>query len=516
MGQSIRQAFAAIAAARRLYQTRLFQDPNIVGLGSGYRSRDGKLTDEPALVAYVATKVPARRLSAERLLPRALTFYNPLDAINLTVATDVVEVGRVFAYAHTGRYRPAPGGVSIGHPSATAGTLGGYVLDERTGDVLLLSNNHVIAGQNACQAGDPILQQGPLDGGLGPDTLAHLERWVPLDFSAGGSNLVDAAVARPLDLSAIELAIAGLGAGPNAATAAQVGMAVQKSGRSTERTTGGLVTCVDATFRVDYSYTGSRVAWFHDAMIILGSEGFSQPGDSGSLILTEEADPRVTGLLFAGNASGTFSLANHIQHVFNLLEVGLVSALGEALRGTSWPDRRQDLARLGGILRSSETGGKVLGLFQRHNAELWRVLREHPDLREAAAQALSPLLEALHAAGSLEGVTLDRLLALQTRGVLLQLEPLVSLPLAKGLGWLRNALARCEERPLSDVLKELQGPIASPLPEEQPVAPPEGSLKRLWEAVGTRLAPALSPLSRVGEATALAKANILRMAQRSG
>jgi len=512
MARSIAQVFAAIAAARRLYEGRLFQDPNIVGLGSGYRRRDGELTDEPALVAYVATKVPVRRLSADRLLPRALTFYHPLEAVNLTVATDVVEVGRIFAYAHTGRYRPAPGGVSIGHPTATAGTLGGYVLDQRTGEVLLLSNNHVIAGQNACQAGDPILQQGPLDGGLEPDVLARLERWVPLDFAPNGSNLVDAAVARPVMLSAVELAILGLGAGPNAATAAQVGMAVQKSGRSTERTTGGRVASIDATFRVDYSYTGSRVAWFRDALIVLGPEGFSQPGDSGSLLLTEEADPKVMGLLFAGNASGAFSLGNHIQHVFNLLEVGLVSPLDEALRDTPWQGRCEDLSRLAEALRGSEAAAKVLALLQRHSAELWRILREHPDLREQAARALVPLLETLHAAGGLEGAKLERLEALQIRGLLDRLQSLASIPLGKGLAWLRGALARCEGQPLTELLKETEQPVALP-PQ---AAPPERNQGPKAAAPAAHWPGALARLLQGGRVSAAAAAAGPGKAQRSG
>ena len=42
------------------------------------------------------------------------------------------------------RYRPAPGGVSVGHPSITAGTLACRVLDKVSGEVIGgLSNNHV-------------------------------------------------------------------------------------------------------------------------------------------------------------------------------------------------------------------------------------------------------------------------------------------------------------------------------------------------------------------------------------
>src|SRR3989449_7150169 len=82
--------------------------------------------------------------------------------------------------SRTRRIRPAPGGVSIGHIQITAGTLG--ILARRNGRPVILSNNHVLANQNAGRVGDPILQPGPADGGRLQDTIARLVDFVPIQF----------------------------------------------------------------------------------------------------------------------------------------------------------------------------------------------------------------------------------------------------------------------------------------------------------------------------------------------
>jgi len=60
--------------------------------------------------------------------------------------------------------RPAPIGVSTGHPRVTAGTIGCRVKDS-SGRVYALSNNHVYAWENKASAGDNVLQPGAYDGG---------------------------------------------------------------------------------------------------------------------------------------------------------------------------------------------------------------------------------------------------------------------------------------------------------------------------------------------------------------
>src|SRR2546428_7451149 len=76
----------------------------------------------------------------------------------------------------TDLWRPAPGGVSVGHVRITAGTLGGVVrVGGRRG---VLSNNHVLANFGAARIGGPILQPRPAGSGARAHSIATLERVV--------------------------------------------------------------------------------------------------------------------------------------------------------------------------------------------------------------------------------------------------------------------------------------------------------------------------------------------------
>jgi len=122
---------------------------NVVGMGIGYKEMKGIKTDRMALVVMVRKKVSVEQLKEKDVLPAEIE----------GVITDVIEVGEVVALqARTDRWRPAPGGVSIGHYKITAGTLGVLVRDEETDEILILSNNHVMANSNGATQGDPILQ----------------------------------------------------------------------------------------------------------------------------------------------------------------------------------------------------------------------------------------------------------------------------------------------------------------------------------------------------------------------
>lgn len=93
-------------------------------------------------------------------------------------------------------------GISIGHRSVTAGTLGTFVWDKETGELLALTCAHIAAPPGAMER-DPIFQPGPLDirmiFGREPtdnDIAGHLVRWQPISFTK--PNLVDAALFRPI------------------------------------------------------------------------------------------------------------------------------------------------------------------------------------------------------------------------------------------------------------------------------------------------------------------------------
>jgi len=332
MADEFNQIRGILSTHRELLLKRL----NVVATGIGYKKTGGTKTSTLCIVCSVKKKVKAEQLSAQDLVPTAVG----------GMPTDVVETGVIRALqAPTGRFRPAPGGVSVGHVAITAGTLGCWV--NKNGQKVILSNNHVLANSNDAEIGDAILQPGPFDGGSFPqDHLANLTQFVPISFEGDPSecsfanavisifnlackvinsntryrvtkaqaadNLVDAAIARPLNAADVKDEI--LNIGPIQGTAqGELGMVIKKSGRTTGLTNGEIQQ-IDVT--ADVQYGGGRIARFTDQLL---AGAMSQGGDSGSAVLNDKN--RLVGLLFAG--SDTTTIINRIEHVFSALGVSI-------------------------------------------------------------------------------------------------------------------------------------------------------------------------------------------------
>jgi hypothetical protein len=161
--------------AQAVHEEALLSKRNVVGVAVGYKNQEGATNGDVAVVVLVEQKLPLAALSVGDLVPRELE----------GMRTDVVEVGFLRAQqTPRERFRPTiPAGVSGGHYKITAGTLGALVKDRTTNELLILSNNHVLANSNDALKGDAILQPGPMDGGLQPaDIIATLERFVALRY----------------------------------------------------------------------------------------------------------------------------------------------------------------------------------------------------------------------------------------------------------------------------------------------------------------------------------------------
>lgn len=281
----------------------------------------GRASSKQKIVVYV-----------ERVTPQVLTSI-PQEIEGVQV--EIRESGRIHMLslippqiipqsveplARTGRVRPMVGGISVGSVQITAGTLGGIAVDNNTGLIVGLSNNHVLLSSDwGDQSGLPqgeIVQPGSYDGGKLPDDLAgYGYRGVPVKLDR--DNLVDAAVFKPqVDLTP---EILGVSSEPNIVEP-EPGMAVVKSGRTTG-VTRGEVSVVDATVDVD----GWGVARFVDQVMV--EPAIMQGGDSGSLVLAE--DGRVAGLGFAGSDKiSVFSPARNVQNLLNIRILGAVRAVG--------------------------------------------------------------------------------------------------------------------------------------------------------------------------------------------
>ncbi len=324
---------AAVQEVKEQNEASLLALPNVVGVGIGHKVTGGEEQETFAVVIYVRRKYAESSLSKGDRVPDSLSAQKQVDVpptagiaetdtLNLegvSVATDVKEIGEVFAQAYTARLRPAQPGYSLGHYKITAGTFGCLVRDTCSPcRSYILSNNHVLANSNDARSGDPILQPGSYDGGTYPaDMIARLTRFVPIYYgSPERYNLVDAAVATPLDARLVIPSIVGSGT-PQGTREAEVKMKVVKSGRTTQTTTGSVID-TNATIAVNYGSSG--VAYFRHQIL---TSNMSQGGDSGSLLLGAE-DRRAVGLLFAGSSAVT--VHNHIKNVELALGVELVTA----------------------------------------------------------------------------------------------------------------------------------------------------------------------------------------------
>jgi hypothetical protein len=224
----------------------------------------------------------------------------------------------------------------INNSFCCTGTLGSVVKDA-SGNQYILSNNHVLARSNAGMAGETIMQRGYVDtvppcSKNGTINVANLSKFVKLNFT-GGNNTVDAAIAKVI---AGQVSPTGsiLEIGTVSATTVNpsVGLAVEKSGRTTAKTTGkiGSINVTATVSGYGPCGMGTKTAIFVKQFLI-NSKNFSAAGDSGSLIVTQPpigTKPKPVGLLFAG--SSTTTLGNPINSVLTALGIKVVGSRAEA------------------------------------------------------------------------------------------------------------------------------------------------------------------------------------------
>lgn len=290
---------------------------------------------DPRLVVYIEDpqKVDMRKI------PRQI---NGVDVV-------VVESGKFDAFSFNEKVRPIRPGFSISNYKTTAtGTITGFPIDTTDGKRVLISNNHVLGinianmfGFDIGQVGDAIIQPGGADLGTYPgDRIATLKRIIKINDSGIGNtdfrnrcrkvtpcdpnrgcaynNLVDCACA-DID-SGIEFDENTYCYGKNNGWIDPVvGTFVKKAGRTTECKNEGYIFSIDTHLSVGYG--GPTIA-YSNQIVIHGYDWkpFSKPGDSGSLIVHADTNNAI-GLLFAGNGSLGFTVANRIEYVQRCLQV---------------------------------------------------------------------------------------------------------------------------------------------------------------------------------------------------
>jgi hypothetical protein len=405
--------------AKQIEQERLFKIPGVHTVGVGFRRRGGKLTDELAVVVYVDRKLPKEDLREGWLIPPEIRFHMDPKGEEIVIPTDVVERPRAVEYPHladgslAGRVRPVPGGRSI-QGSQGGGTLGGWVWDQINDQTVLISNNHVLGstvGANVYQ---------PWGSTAAADQIADNVR----------TSSMDATIAAPTDGAHIRLEIEGVAPAVYETTQAVLNMQVEKSGATTEHTTGRVV-----AVNLTKAHLGSTNDFEVDPDA--GQARFAYYGDSGSLIVERthpegESWKRVVGLLWGGDPPLGNAYGHQIEDVFadlNLTTVcdGVISEFIDSLFASSFSlvgaggagveDFRhvERLERRGVTLRKLHIGlarevdervkltkrGKKLSDLARKNWVALVELAVDPGSRRVLAAAAAPLLKGLWSADEL-------------------------------------------------------------------------------------------------------------------
>jgi hypothetical protein len=193
------------------------------------------------------------------------------------------------------------------------GTLGAAV--NYSGALHILSNNHVLARSGAAADGEDTIQPGLIDVGCN-GSLANVVGDFIGDVVPLGTANVDAALSLARANAVSETGeILDIGVPCSAMQTPAVGLNVMKSGRTTGFTESSIES-VSADVSVQYQRgcgSGRRFTITYTDQVVVSGAEFSDAGDSGSLILSNDGSPNPVALLYAGSSTST--IGNPVQDV---------------------------------------------------------------------------------------------------------------------------------------------------------------------------------------------------------
>jgi hypothetical protein len=219
-----------------------------------------------------------------------------------------------------------------------AGTFGALLRDGA--NLLALSNNHVFAACNHTAVGMPIQAPASSDSRVGrraPTEIARHQQIIELrsgDPVLVPINTLDVATAIITNQNLVTSwqgdDVDGFDT-PDETVTPVAGMRVKKFGRTSGLTRGVLEARLNTRWFLPYKTTHfAATCWFINSWTVRSEDAdpFGLPGDSGSLIVNEDAT-RAVGLLFAVNTQGGYAIILPIEDVLvGLGNLQLVSGHG--------------------------------------------------------------------------------------------------------------------------------------------------------------------------------------------
>lgn len=290
--------------------------PGVVHVSVGLKQINNTATDEFSIRVYVTRKKDIASIAPAERIPKSVQ----------GIPTDVNEVKTVRAHEDTARYRPITGGIQITNGTAvpggiTVGTLGCLATDNSDAKQVFLTNFHVIGGTAGVSVFQPNNVATDLIGVVKRGLISATVDAAIADISAGVTTTTDEINGLLLNLSNH---VSGV-------TAPVGGMRVFKVGRTTGLTNGKVV---DANTPVTITYLPPIGAKFFTRAVLIqctkvsgcccctcnvvdGSQNFSDHGDSGSAVVSEQR--MAIGLVMGGVGSETYAcVMSEVESAMNI------------------------------------------------------------------------------------------------------------------------------------------------------------------------------------------------------
>lgn len=287
-----------------------------------------------ALLIGVSKKIAA---SDRRTLPRrtatGIELHFEFGAVpEIRLASSAIAPKRTLVMQN-GRY-PCGSSISLAN-GVNTGTMGALVEDEE-GNVFGLTCNHVTGMCNNTELGLQVVAPGLLDvrpGSLDPFTVGHHARLAELAIGLPDNirikDNLDAALFAIADPSAVTSMQKHWFDTPTTILPAMAErMIVEKVGRSSERTSGTLVGWATQIVPAPANVGVFKGTIYFERLLVVIRRGlpFAEPGDSGSLVVTEERGGKrhAVGIVFAVSSDRVKTYVAPIADVLDKLKVKLI------------------------------------------------------------------------------------------------------------------------------------------------------------------------------------------------
>jgi len=412
-----------LAALHAEAEAELKKIPGVVGVGYGLKEVGGKTTDQIAFRVYVKEKRKPEDLNPADVIPKEYKGI-PTDVV-LIIQTKPLHCEDL------SQHSPLIGGISISNFKADnsgqigVGTLGCFAtLNGVSGpeNVVLLSNNHVLASNNAVN-GDTVYQPRHIESGgvISPDGTQERRNPIGKIHNIGQQAVysyaypsetaqdyyLDCAIAK-LDICisswcntncgvSYKNEIRGLNIAGNSRLEDVVRVAqsdlsggdyvVHKVGRRTSKTTGKVID----TIAIDAA--GGRFMLIEATQPDCnGTLQFSAEGDSGSAVVN--AQNRLVGLLYGGDVSNPArSAACHIHPVMAYLSITPITTANPPV-GPAGQTLNDVEGIFTGINHTTEVRERFLNT--RKGAEIYQQILDHRQEVIALVNHRRPVTVAWH------------------------------------------------------------------------------------------------------------------------